>query len=110
MGIVYLLALIASLGCILLVDRRFRLFFWRDAVSALVVTLAGLAFFLIWDAAGIALGIFLRGDSPLATGILLAPELPLEEPVFLVFLVVCTMVLYTGAARLLERPRAEDSA
>ncbi|UYO97960.1 lycopene cyclase domain-containing protein [Microbacterium sp. M28] len=110
MGIVYLLALFASLGCILLVDRRFRLFFWKDAVSALVVTLAGLAFFLIWDAAGIALGIFLRGDSPLATGILLAPELPLEEPVFLVFLVVCTMVLYTGAARLLERPRAEDSA
>jgi hypothetical protein len=40
-----------------------------------------------------------------ATGIVLAPELPLEEPVFLVFLVLCTMVIYTGAARLLS-PRA----
>lgn len=108
MGIVYLLALLGSLGCLLLVDRRFRLFFWRDARSACAVTLIGLVFFLVWDLAGISLGIFLRGDSPLATGILLAPELPIEEPVFLVFLVVCTMVLYTGAERLLARRRRAD--
>uniref|UniRef100_UPI0035E12F9C lycopene cyclase domain-containing protein n=1 Tax=Microbacterium sp. NPDC056234 TaxID=3345757 RepID=UPI0035E12F9C len=110
MGIVYLLALLVSLGCLLLVDRRFRLFFWRDTRSAVIVTLIGLAFFLLWDAAGISLGIFLRGDSPLATGILLAPELPIEEPVFLVFLVVCTMVLYTGAARVLEHRRREEAS
>lgn len=105
MGVVYLSALLVSLGCMLLLDWRFRLFFWRDALSASIVTAVGLVFFLVWDVAGIALGIFFRGEGAIATGILLAPELPLEEPVFLVFLVVCTMVIYTGAVRLLSRTR-----
>ncbi len=104
-GAVYLLALLASTGCMLLLDRRFRLFFWRDAVAASIVTVVGLAFFLLWDVAGIASGIFLRGDAVIATGIVLAPEMPLEEPVFLVFLVLCTMIAYTGAVRLLSRRR-----
>ncbi|MGW8484507.1 lycopene cyclase domain-containing protein [Microbacterium sp. NPDC055903] len=103
MGILYLLALLVSLGCMLLLDHRFRLFFWRDPLAASAVTVAGTLFFLVWDVAGIALGIFLRGDSGFATGIVLAPEMPLEEPVFLVFLVVCTMIAYTGAERLLAR-------
>ncbi|AQY02288.1 MULTISPECIES: lycopene cyclase domain-containing protein [Microbacterium] len=103
MGFVYPVVLLATLGCMLLLDRRFRLFFWRDAVSASVVTAVGLAFFLVWDVAGIAGGIFFRGESAIATGIVLAPELPIEEPVFLLFLVVCTMIVYTGAVRILTR-------
>lgn len=110
MGVVYLAALLLSLGCMLLLDWRFRLFFWRDAVSATVVTAVGLAFFLVWDVAGIANGIFFRGDAAIATGLILAPELPLEEPVFLLFLVVCTMVLYTGAVRMLSRRRSRRRA
>jgi len=102
-GFAYLAALTISLGCMLLIDRRFRLFFWKDPLAAAIVTVAGVAFFLVWDAAGIAMGIFLRGDSPFATGVVLAPELPLEEPVFLLFLVVCTMVLFTGSVRVLNR-------
>jgi lycopene cyclase domain-containing protein len=105
MGALYLAALLVGIGCMLLLDHRFRLFFWHDAAIASLITVLGTALFLVWDVAGIALGIFLRGDSPVATGIVLAPELPLEEPVFLVFLVLCTMVIYTGAARLLS-PRA----
>nr|WP_236571406.1 lycopene cyclase domain-containing protein [Microbacterium hydrocarbonoxydans] len=110
MGAVYLAILLATLGCMLLLDWRFRLFFWRDAVSASIVTIAGLAFFLVWDIAGIAGGIFFRGDAIVATGIVLAPELPLEEPIFLVFLVVCTMVVYTGAMRIVARLRARSGA
>lgn len=110
MGALYLIALLLSLGCMLLLDWRFRLFFWRDAMSALVVTAVGLAFFLVWDIAGITNGIFLRGDAAIATGIVLAPELPLEEPVFLLFLVVCTMVIYTGSARILSRLREQRRA
>ncbi|MFJ6532201.1 lycopene cyclase domain-containing protein [Microbacterium sp. NPDC091662] len=115
MGVVYLAALLLSLGCMLLLDWRFRLFFWRDAVSAAVVTVLGVVFFLVWDVAGIANGIFFRGDGAIATGLVLAPELPIEEPVFLLFLVVCTMVIYTGAVRLLaglrdrHRERGEGS-
>lgn len=110
MGIVYLGALLLSLCCMLLIDRRYRLFFWRDPIAAGLVTVAGVAFFLAWDIAGIAQGIFLRGDAPISTGILLAPELPVEEPVFLLFLVVCTMVVYAGAVRVLSRGRRTASA
>ena len=109
MSFAYLACLLIGIACMLLIDRRFRLIFWRDAAAAALVTLAGTGFLLLWDAAGIAAGIFLRGGSEIASGIVLAPELPLEEPVFLVFLVLCTMVLYTGAARLIAR-RAERRA
>lgn len=107
-GVVYLLSLVVALIGMLLIDRRFRLFFWRDARSASIVTIAGVLFFLAWDAAGIAGGIFLRGDAVIATGIVLAPELPLEEPVFLLFLTICTMVVYTGAARIVTSRRARQ--
>lgn len=106
MGMLHLGALLLFSGCMLLLDWRFRLFFWRDAFSAVIVTIVGLVFFLAWDAAGIAGGIFFRGEAAIATGIVLAPELPIEEPVFLLFLVLCTMVIYTGAVRLLSRLRA----
>ena len=103
MGFLYLACLLAGIGCMLLVDHRFRLFFWHDAKAAAIVTAVGVAFLLGWDLAGIGLGIFLRGEGAIATGILVAPELPLEEPVFLLFLVLCSMVLYTGARRILGR-------
>jgi lycopene cyclase domain-containing protein len=99
---VYLLCLLVAIAGMLLIDRRFGLFFWRDAAAAALVTAAGMGFLLLWDAAGIAAGIFLHGSGAFSTGIMLAPQLPLEEPVFLVFLVQTTMVLYTGADRLLS--------
>lgn len=100
-GLVYLAVLVVLVACMLAVDRRFALFFWADARAAAVVSVVGVAFLLVWDLAGIASGIFLRGPGQIATGIELAPELPLEEPVFLLFLVLLTMVLYTGGVRLL---------
>jgi lycopene cyclase domain-containing protein len=103
MGAIYLGALLLSLGCMLLLDRRFRLFFWRDPLGAAVVTIVGVVFFLVWDVFGIALGIFFRGEATIASGLMFAPEMPVEEPVFLVFLVVCTMVVYTGLVRILTR-------
>lgn len=104
MGLLYLLLLLlVGIACMLLLDRRFALFFWHDPAIALLVTVLGTALFLVWDVAGIAAGVFLRGDGAIASGILLAPELPLEEPVFLVFLVLCTMVVFTGSLRLLTR-------
>ncbi|WP_341944892.1 lycopene cyclase domain-containing protein [Microbacterium sp. LWH11-1.2] len=110
MGVLYLGALILFSGCMLLLDRRFRLFFWRDALSATIVTIVGFVFFLVWDVAGIAGGIFFRGEATIATGIVLAPELPIEEPVFLLFLVLCTMILYTGAVRILAHLGARREA
>jgi lycopene cyclase domain-containing protein len=98
-SILYLATLVVAIGCMALIDHRYRLFFWQDARRATIVLALGLAFFLVWDFFGIGLGIFFRGETAIMTGILLASELPLEEPFFLAFLCYLTMVLITGVGR-----------
>ena len=110
MMLAYLGVLLAGIACMALLDARFRLVFGapgrRRRRRAIVVLAIGLVFFLAWDVAGIALGIFHRGENAVSTGILLAPELPLEELVFLGFLCYLTLVLYTGALRLIAAKEA----
>ncbi|WP_354569951.1 lycopene cyclase domain-containing protein [Glaciihabitans sp. UYNi722] len=93
MGILYLLALLIALTGMVVLDRRFRLFLWRDARRAAIVLIAGVIFFLIWDIAGIGLGIFFRGETAFMTGLLVGPELPVEEVFFLALLCYLTMNL-----------------
>ena len=100
-NILYLATLLVALACMVLIDHRYRLFFWRDACSAALVLALGLVFFLAWDLLGIGMGIFFRGETSFMTGILLAPELPIEEPFFLLFLCYLCMVLVTGVDRML---------
>jgi lycopene cyclase domain-containing protein len=104
MGILYLAALLLSLGCMALLDWRYRLFFWRDARRATIVLVVGVVFFLAWDLAGIGLNIFHRGENEIMTGVLLAPELPLEEAFFLALLCYLTMNAYGGLSRPREDP------
>ena len=59
----------------------------------------GVGFFLVWDAAGIGLGIFFRGDPSLLVGVQLAPELPLEELFFLTLLCYLTRNTYGALTR-----------
>ncbi|WP_026481979.1 lycopene cyclase domain-containing protein [Agromyces subbeticus] len=105
MSVVYLAVLLGGIACMVLLDVRYRLVFAsprsRTPRRAAIVLGVGVAFFLVWDLAGIGLGIFHRGDNAVSTGILLAPELPVEELVFLAFLSYLTLVLYTGAVRLI---------
>lgn len=102
---VYLLLLVALLGCMVLVDRRWRLVFWRDPRRAAIALVAAVALLLVVDLVGIALGVFHRGETWTMTGVLLAPELPLEEPLFLVFLVHLALVLLAAFERLPRRAR-----
>jgi lycopene cyclase domain-containing protein len=106
MSLLYGGALLGAIGCMVLLDHRFRLFFFAAPARAGVVLVLGLAFFLAWDAAGIGLGIFFRGDTPYMTGWQLAPELPVEEVGFLTLLCYLTMNLYAGAAQLLAGRRS----
>lgn len=114
-GLAYLAAVaLAALG-MGLIDHRWKLFAFRDARSAALVVAAGVVFLLAWDLVAIELGIFRVGESPGMTGVMLAPHLPLEEPVFLTFLAYCTMVLHTAFVRLLgararRRAPGEDPA
>jgi lycopene cyclase domain-containing protein len=54
----------------------------------------GVLFFLAWDLSGIGLGIFFRGETPFMTGVVIAPELPIEEVFFLTLLCYLTMNLF----------------
>ncbi|TFD72117.1 lycopene cyclase domain-containing protein [Cryobacterium fucosi] len=101
MTFAYLITLLLSIGAMVLLDRRFRLFFWRGPARAAIVLGVGLAMFLAWDLAGIGLGIFYRGETTLMTGLQLAPELPVEEFFFLAFLCYLTMNAVQGARLLL---------
>ena len=94
MQFLYLAALLVALAGMVVLDRRFRLFFWRRALRAGIVLAVGLVFFLVWDLQGIRLGIFFRGETSFMTGGQWAPQLPLEEPVFLLLLCYLTMNVY----------------
>jgi lycopene cyclase domain-containing protein len=112
MAFAYLGALLVAIGAMVLIDARWRLAFWRAPAAAAAAVGAGTVLLLLWDAAGIAFGVFFRGDSAYATGVLLAPELPLEEPVFLVFLCYLTLVTVLGAERVLasrDTPSADQT-
>ncbi|MFD5869004.1 lycopene cyclase domain-containing protein [Corynebacterium sp. NPDC060344] len=97
----YLIILLATLVCMVLCDFRWRLTFFHDARRAWAVSAVMLALFLAWDALGIMTGVFFRGGSPFMTGVVLAPEMPLEEPIFLFFLTYLTMNLTSGARLIL---------
>lgn len=101
MGIVYLAALLVALTGMVVLDRRFRLFYWVNAKRASIVHVIGIVFFLVWDLYGIGQGLFFRGETAFMTGILLAPELPLEELFFLTLLTYMTMNLF-GASHQLQ--------
>jgi lycopene cyclase domain-containing protein len=103
MGVLYLAALLVSLTGMVMLDRRFRLFFWQDARRATVVLTTGIVFFLIWDLAGINLGVFFRGVGQWMTGIQLAPELPLEEVFFLTLLTYMTMNVFAAASKVVKK-------
>lgn len=103
MSVLYLLGLSVSISGMLVLDRRFRLFFWRDGRRATVVYVVGLAVFLIWDVLGIRAGIFFRGETRILTGLQLAPELPIEEVFFLTLLILSAMNLFGAGERWAER-------
>lgn len=92
-GLVYGGVIVAAIGCMTLLDARFRLVLWRDPRRSLLVLAVGITMFLLWDVAAIWLGFYHRGDSEAMTGLMLAPELPVEELLFITFLCYVTLVL-----------------
>lgn len=93
MNFVYLGALLFSLAGLALIDVRFKLAFAKNAKAASVAIAIPYALFLIWDFAGINLGIFFKGESKLITGLTLAPHFPVEELFFLAVLCYTTLIV-----------------
>lgn len=94
LGVAYAAALLGALACTALLDARFGLVLWRDPRRSLVVLAVGVVFFLLWDVVAIAQGFYHRGESEAMTGLMLAPELPAEELVFITFLCYITLVVH----------------
>lgn len=105
MSLLYLGAVVGSTLCMGLVDRRWRLFAFRRARTAVVVVVVGVLFFGLWDVVAIEAGMYVRGESPAMTGLEVLPELPVEEIFFIVFLSYITMVLHGLFRWLLVRSR-----
>ena len=106
----YLAALIASLIGLVLLDHRFKLVFFRDWLAGTVALVTGVAFFLVWDLFGIANGIFFRGESQGLTGLMIAPELPLEEVFFLTLLCYTTLEVFLALGKFVHGRRDRKAA
>lgn len=100
MSFLYLAALLLSIVGIGLLDYRHRLAIFGGAIfRSMVIIAVGVAFFVVWDVVGIMTGVFFRGSGPWMTGILLGPELPLEELFFLIVLSYSTLISYVWAEK-----------
>lgn len=106
----YLGAILLSAAGIAALDAHHRLAMWAHPARTSAAVGIGTVFFLAWDAVGIATGVFVKGGSPLLLGIDLAPELPLEEPVFLAFLCYLALVAHAAALRRIDARRARTRA
>lgn len=94
MSMAYLIVLIVSLAGFAILDRKFSLVFWRDAKWAAITVLIGVAFFAVWDVAGIWANIFSTGSSKYITGIMIASDFPIEELFFLTLLCYQTLIFW----------------
>ena len=101
-GLAYLAVQVISFAGILVIDHRWKLAAFRaPAATALSVT-AAVALLLTWDVLGVRSGVFFRGQTDFMTGLLVAPEIPLEEVVFLAFLSHLALVCATGVVTAVE--------
>ena len=95
MNFIYLSALIISLIGLVTLDVKFKLAFAKNPKAATIAIAIPYLVFVIWDAAGIALGIFFKGQSHFLTGLMVAPDFPIEELFFLALLCYSTLIVST---------------
>lgn len=93
MSYVYLGVLLISLTGLATLDVKYKLAFAKNPKAATVAIAIPYLIFVIWDVAGIALGIFFKGQSKFLSGIMLAKEFPLEELFFLGLLCYTTLIV-----------------
>ncbi len=102
MSALYLGGLLFSLAGMIILDWRYKLFFFAHAIRAAIVLAVTVVFFVVWDVVGISAGIFFTGSRQWLTGVFLAPDFPLEEVFFLILLGYVTMNTFNGLGRIHE--------
>ena len=101
-GLAYLAVQIVSFAGIGVIDHRWRLAAFRSPAATGLAVTAAVALFLTWDVLGVRSGVFFRGQTDFMTGLQVAPEIPVEEVVFLAFLSYLALVCATGVTRAVE--------
>ena len=99
----YLVALLAILGCLTLIDYRYKLAFFHNAKRAGLTIGIAVWLFIVWDIFGIKFGIFLKGNSPYALPFEVIPHFPIEEIFFLGVLTYSALIIYRFASERIKK-------
>ena len=95
----YLILLLAVIACLVLVDFKYKLAFYKDFRGASITLAMLILFFCIWDIVGIKTGIFFTGNTKLLTGWHIIKNFPIEEMLFLTVLNYTSLLLWLYARR-----------
>lgn len=98
--VVYGLSLLVVLGCLYLVDRRYKLAFAYDKKRTALVLVMSWLFFVVWDVVGIWQKLFYTGDSQYITHLFIIKDFPIEELLFLMVLVYSTLLVWRFTERI----------
>jgi lycopene cyclase domain-containing protein len=90
----YAVCLLMALSGLAVLDLRYKLVFGSNARRAALLIAGSVLFFIVWDLCGIGLHIFRVGSGQYMSGVRIAPQLPVEEPVFLLLLMYQALVLW----------------
>ena len=99
----YLASLLIALFGMAVIDYRFKIAFFHDWRRSAIVIGAAIVVFVLWDLAGIGLGIFSKGASMYSLEFELLPELPIEELLFLFLLNYISLMSYLYLKRKFTR-------
>lgn len=109
----YSLILFLSLTGLAICDWHWRLVFWESSVAArAAATTIGcmIVGFIVWDIAGILLGVFYTNTRYTLGWQIILPNLPIEELVFLGLLSYCILVVWFGVQLWLKRSRSDSKS
>lgn len=95
----YLIGLLFGLAGLAALDWRHRVALFAQPRRALATLAIGVVFFLLWDLIGVGLDIFFIGGAPYLTGLRVAPQVPVEELLFLTLLCYQSLLLWLAFSR-----------
>lgn len=95
----YALGLLFAISGILLLDWHGKLAFWYDKKRTILTVASAMMIFIIWDLLGIHFNIFFNENSPYTLSILLFPNFPVEELLFLFIICYMPLTIYRGVQR-----------
>ena len=91
---VYGVSILGAIFCMGLIDYKHKYAWFKDRRRTLRTLVPAVAVFVLWDIAGIILHIFASHDNTYRSGILLGPNFPVEEILFLTLLTYTALIIW----------------